>query len=872
MIKVVNLISIIRFLRLLSTSALLLLITYSVVQAAPSPNMPRQSDIASTKHNLSASTGPGSLKAVSESQICVFCHTPHGADAQATSLNLPLWNRSLSAESYIKYDSASIQANIDSNPGGSSKLCLSCHDGTLAIGSVNVLNGNPSATIDMTATIGASGSGDKSGFTRKIGVDLSNDHPISFSFDESQLAGIRLAAADGELRDPQNADGSHIRIPSSGDRPPIPLDHDGKVQCTSCHDPHISGIDQPSGTTLLDSNQSNAKFLRGRRFQMSDPLGGGYVQDTDIVCLACHDKGGNDWSNSVHANASDASESYKNPAADLREFPRGIKVWQAACMNCHDTHTVEGSRRLLREGTDDLSSPKQGGKSAVEETCYQCHSNLTESVLSSTSNAVPDIKTEFTTRTRRMPITNSAQGVTNEPHDIVDANFKEEKLSLGFSNLANRHAECTDCHNPHRILKNTRYDGAGSSSQATHDHGATTHSNTASGALTGTFGVEPIYGSDKRFGTPGARPVGFEEKTGMGVNRVTKEYQICLKCHSNYGYDDNGQPEDSSRPALGNGSDGLTPYTAASSGKHQHNSMLYYTNQAMEFQAPGTHADEPLSVGQDGGASSSYNTNNHRSWHPVMAQTGRSASERGVASNNWHAPFNSGVGTQTMYCTDCHGVGNGTTANSEPGSNLPWGPHGSNNDFILRGNMSRGIGQDPATKNDNGICFKCHSANAYGSDGTGSTGSSGFGSGKGCQNDGVSGACDKTPGSNGHTFHESTIERDMVCTWCHIAVPHGWKNKALLVNLNDIGPEAKCRSIDNTTYGISPSCTVGQPIAAGSRITRGVGGNNGYDNPPYYVNSRLRIKGFAKSGRWGEGHCVSKDEMINLCDRRAAGY
>jgi len=59
--------------------------------------------------------------------------------------------------------------------------------------------------------------------------------------------------------------------------------------------------------------------------------------------------------------------------ATLRELPLGITVWEAACLNCHDTHTVHGARRLAREGTDSTASPKSGGNSAIEETCYQCH-------------------------------------------------------------------------------------------------------------------------------------------------------------------------------------------------------------------------------------------------------------------------------------------------------------------------------------------------------------------------------------------------------------------------------------------------------------------------------------------------------------------
>ncbi|MEH6471734.1 MAG: hypothetical protein V7752_10810, partial [Halopseudomonas sp.] len=112
----------------------------SLTQAATLVNR-RTSDIANTRHNL-GSGGPVNSSA-SSSEICVFCHTPHGAD---TSGALPLWNRTLSAETYDTYgadtldalDAIESGANANDNhlpqPAGSSKLCLSCHDGTLAIG------------------------------------------------------------------------------------------------------------------------------------------------------------------------------------------------------------------------------------------------------------------------------------------------------------------------------------------------------------------------------------------------------------------------------------------------------------------------------------------------------------------------------------------------------------------------------------------------------------------------------------------------------------------------------------------------------------------------------------------------------------------
>ena len=64
------------------------------------------SDVASTPHNLSAE-GPGAVGATSETQVCVFCHTPHGA---TNSPGAPLWNRALSGQTYTTYSSSSLDA------------------------------------------------------------------------------------------------------------------------------------------------------------------------------------------------------------------------------------------------------------------------------------------------------------------------------------------------------------------------------------------------------------------------------------------------------------------------------------------------------------------------------------------------------------------------------------------------------------------------------------------------------------------------------------------------------------------------------------------------------------------------------------------
>jgi hypothetical protein len=173
-------------------------------------------DIAQTLHNLSVS-GPGPIKSPTEKQICIFCHSPHNANPTA-----PLWNHSLSAVgNYQMYWSSTMKAYPSAGaapqPDGSSKLCLSCHDGTIAIGAVGnrqipiVVSGGP--RMPTTAP----------GY---LGTDLSGSHPISFVYNDA-LAAARNAAG-----------GMPLIMPSARHDPDVPLDAQGKVQCRSCHDPH----------------------------------------------------------------------------------------------------------------------------------------------------------------------------------------------------------------------------------------------------------------------------------------------------------------------------------------------------------------------------------------------------------------------------------------------------------------------------------------------------------------------------------------------------------------------------------------------------------------------------------------------------------
>jgi predicted CXXCH cytochrome family protein len=201
--------------------SVLIALLLTLLLLAP-PALAQFGGIINSKHNLSAS-GPGTIRAVSEQEVCVFCHTPHGASAIQ-----PLWNRNVPVSTYRVYSSTTLNAK-PGQPTGSSKLCLSCHDGTVAIGSVLSKN----MPIGMAGGITTIPPGAKG----NIGTDLSDDHPISFVYDSA------LAAKDGKLHDPVN-------LPAN-----VRLDATKNLQCSTCHDAHDN-----SNTHFLVMRNDNSQL------------------------------------------------------------------------------------------------------------------------------------------------------------------------------------------------------------------------------------------------------------------------------------------------------------------------------------------------------------------------------------------------------------------------------------------------------------------------------------------------------------------------------------------------------------------------------------------------------------------------------------
>ena len=246
-----------------------------------------------TKHNLSASS-PGTIKDPGEGEICIFCHTPHTSQGQ-----VPLWNHTASSAAYTPYSSTTAKALVG-QPTGASKLCLGCHDGTVGIGMMRKPGrAGASSLRQQTMPAGAA----------RLGMDLSDDHPISFTFDSA------LASMNGQLRDPANLTG------------PVRLDQNRQVQCTSCHASH----DNRFGKFLVMDNYGSA------------------------LCLSCHSPP--NWNGSVHQTSPRSwNGTLPNPWPHTSE----TTVMGNGCENCHRPHSAGTPQRLLNLARE-------------EDNCFVCH-------------------------------------------------------------------------------------------------------------------------------------------------------------------------------------------------------------------------------------------------------------------------------------------------------------------------------------------------------------------------------------------------------------------------------------------------------------------------------------------------------------------
>jgi len=172
-------------------------------------------------------------------QICVYCHTPHNANLE---IDGPLWNRNVAVGTYTMYNggapSGSIKGTFDASPNPETLICLGCHDGVSAVDSIVNL---PGRDPDVTWATGGQSLSDIASYA-VLGSDLSDDHPVSITFEPTLNAGLAAMGVP-------EAAGLKFFGPGAN-----------KVECATCHNVHGTG---------------HAQLLR-------------VSSDGSLICLTCH--------------------------------------------------------------------------------------------------------------------------------------------------------------------------------------------------------------------------------------------------------------------------------------------------------------------------------------------------------------------------------------------------------------------------------------------------------------------------------------------------------------------------------------------------------------------------------------------------------
>jgi predicted CXXCH cytochrome family protein len=381
--------------------------------------------VVNTKHNLSVS-GPGSIRAATEQRICVFCHTPH-----RSSPVQPLWNRRMPATPYIAYTSSALDAQPD-QPTGASKLCLSCHDGSIALGSVV----SREQVIQMAGGITTLPPG-----AANLGTDLSDDHPISFQYD------ALLATLDTRLLHP-------AALP-----PPLRLDANQELQCTTCHDPHDdsrghflvmdntdSGLcrscHQISSTTVWA--HENCSACHRSHSAPSGPflLTADRVTDT---CLTCHD-GSQPGAADIESDLSRLSVHDTDSPID----PPDPVPDHVTCADCHEPHTMSTGTAIAPNVSPTFGevpgTNSAGGSVAVAnfeyEVCFRCHGDVN-------AFSAPWVPRQITDVNTRLEFSTSA--ISYHPVETVGRNPDVPSLRPGWTEASM--VLCSDCHGSDQSTK-----------------------------------------------------------------------------------------------------------------------------------------------------------------------------------------------------------------------------------------------------------------------------------------------------------------------------------------------------------------------------------------------------------------------------------
>jgi predicted CXXCH cytochrome family protein len=290
----------------------LILISQGISQVGPGPAP--TTDVLGV-HDLGSGTSP---VRGANSNACIYCHVPHGGLSTA-----PLWNQTLSTKQYTLNQGTTGTAPTPTSVGRASTLCLSCHDGTVAIGQTVGLG-----TLKMTGTLVG------------MGTNLESSHPFSIQPEIKDAASlVSTLVSSHTTKDPT------VRL------------IDNNIECSTCHDVHNQYNDRRNTKFLVRDNTSSK------------------------LCFACHDLGArtvNSRENSLTAWPTSAHSTSTLQLAPKAGFPPYANIGEVGCSVCHATHGAVGSA-LMRKNPNRPLNIDDTSQACV--TCHDGSDNLAQPLL-----------------------------------------------------------------------------------------------------------------------------------------------------------------------------------------------------------------------------------------------------------------------------------------------------------------------------------------------------------------------------------------------------------------------------------------------------------------------------------------------------------
>ena len=437
----------------------------------------------------------------------------------------------------------------------------------------------------------------------------------------------------------------------------------GSLRCTNCHNTHFV---KRTSAGSVDPAVTGSAWDLARASSPTDTTQG--VTDVTAFCLDCHDGSTPDatrtatvvvpFSPQMRAmSAAPYFPGWNKAAAGLAFTSSGhysTSGQKALCSNCHDPHASDFPRLTAwtaPSGTDPDPdwTPNAGSRantstalSREQNLCYQCHGNGTTGKLATGAKNVAT-KAELT--------------YAHDPADDTGVHSDEETggaLVVANAN-ASRHAECSDCHDPHAART--------TNGSAVH----TTRESTVGAAVYGAWGADPAYGENEDAKNWAVTGSGSLAATRLAQSETSFEAFLCFKCHNT----------------------GSTIGTKT------------YTDSVQEFN-PSNFSEHNV-LGQSIGMDSSFTLKDSAGTTVTIPWTLPAASA--FLTTGWTTD-------SKMTCTDCHD-GFKDLGTPDP-TTLARGPHGSSVEWILDPDyvnwtntstlVAAGNGMSP----NNIICAKCH--------------------------------------------------------------------------------------------------------------------------------------------------------------------